>query len=167
MRHRSTPAAGFTLIELLVVLAIISILAALLVPGIIKARCHANEGVALAMIKDVTAALKARQTDVGSFPATQPGFVTSGPSGLVQVLGTPSGPGGFPYYEFNQNAVDPSTGEFIGPLNRPFYYSNATNPMGHLQRKTYSFDLWMADCDTPVGAMPEAISGQTRVSNWR
>jgi prepilin-type N-terminal cleavage/methylation domain-containing protein len=146
--------AGFTLVELLVVIAIIGILAALLLPMLAKARCHAREGTTQAMIKDVETALKAYELDFGTYPPTQSGYVTSGTNGLVNILRNP-GPRGLPYYEFRSGSVDPS-GQFVSILNFPIYYCNASQPMGRQMRRM-TFDMWTQDCEN----VPDGIN------NWK
>jgi type IV pilus assembly protein PilA len=71
--------AGFTLIELLIVVAIISIIAAFAVPGLLRSRMTANETSALASLQAINKAQMLYATSCGNG-----GFATS-----IAVLGTP------------------------------------------------------------------------------
>ena len=75
---------GFTLIELLIVVAIISIIAAIAVPGLMRARMTGNEASAITSLTTTRAAqvMYSASCGAGGFAAT------------YQILGTP--PGGNP-----------------------------------------------------------------------
>ena len=71
---------GFTLIELLIVVAIISIIAAIAVPGLLRSRMTGNEVSAIASLKATTVAEVAYSASCGNS-----GYATS-----FVVLGTPA-----------------------------------------------------------------------------
>jgi type IV pilus assembly protein PilA len=106
MKLKSRSDQGFTLIELLIVVAIISIIAAIAVPGLLSARMQANEASAIASLKNVTAA------QIGYTAACGNG----GYAASYIILGTPL-PGR------SEGFISPDLGLFATPAKSGYNYT--------------------------------------------
>ncbi len=74
MRKHRTRSAAFTLAEILVVIAIISVLAAFLLPAVMKSRLAAERGACVSQISALGLALDQFQNDFGYYPPTTNAF---------------------------------------------------------------------------------------------
>jgi general secretion pathway protein G len=114
---------GITLIELLVVLAIISLLAGLVGPAVLRQLGGAKTKTAKVQIKDLEQSLEMYKLDVGRYPSTAEGL-----EALVQKPGSADGWNG-PYLK----ADVPND-----PWNNPYYYKY---PGEHADVDIFSYGL--------------------------
>jgi general secretion pathway protein G len=102
--------SGFTLIEILVVIVVITVLATLVAPNVLRHVGSAKESTARSQIEMLGAALDAYRLDTGVYPSTQDGL-----QALMQAPPSLSGTGSWrgPYL---RKAVP------LDPWKRPYVY---------------------------------------------
>ena len=175
MGLRPRKESGFTLIELLVVIVIICLIAALLLPAILKALCSARQGTASHMISQLDQATESYQTDNAVYPSG----AGDGSKELVYAL-KQKGRKKMAYFEFQPdllnggNVVNPTWADGDPPNNIIYYRlnqkSSGSAPPGGaggggnqppVMRQS-RFDIWCAGCDYTSGV----AATQWSVNNW-
>ena len=79
MRRRNSGRAGFTLIEIMIVVAIIAVLAAAIVPNMVRGRTTANDAAAKGTLKTVSTALETYMSSNGNYPSTTTALISAAP----------------------------------------------------------------------------------------
>jgi type II secretion system protein G len=147
---------GFTLIEMLVVIVIIMILAAILIPTVMKAICQGRQATMEAMMSSLTQACKSYELDSGVYPESNGAHDSAG---LAKSLTKPSKRNSV-YYEFKESQIDRSGNivNSIHPEEDTVKYRNnvgVSDPKAKGHNK-YGVDLWCMGCDK----MPDSVN------NW-
>lgn len=79
---------GFTLVEIMIVVAIIVLLAAVSIPGLLRARMNGNEAAAIASLKTAAWAATTYRTSNSAFPANMSDLSSAVPQYVDTVLGS-------------------------------------------------------------------------------
>jgi prepilin-type N-terminal cleavage/methylation domain-containing protein len=174
MGLRSRKGSGFTLIELLVVIVIICLIAALLLPAILKALCTARAGTAAHLIDQLTQAAKSYELDNAIYPGPAKGDDSKSLTYCLSQKGAKKNR----YFDFppdmlnGGNVVNPVYSDGDAPINIIYYRLNQKQGAGAPPSgggagqppimHPSSFDMWCAGC-TYTSGDPKTLWG---LNNW-
>jgi len=138
--------AGFTLLELMIVIGIVSVLAALTVPGLLRARTTANEVSAIGSLRVTAAAQKAYAATCGEgyYASAYPMLGAAGPAGAPAFISDDLGQSPNPVKSGYAFALGPGLNASPGPndcngnATVTGYYASA-EPQGAVWTGTRAF----------------------------
>ncbi len=88
--NRGKFSKGFTLVEIMIVVAVIVLLAAVAIPGLLRSRLNANEAAAISSVKTISWAATTYRAANSAYPANLSVLSSSNPSYVDSVLGSGS-----------------------------------------------------------------------------
>ncbi|HZL70982.1 MAG TPA: prepilin-type N-terminal cleavage/methylation domain-containing protein [Planctomycetota bacterium] len=138
---------GFTLIEMLVVIVIIMILAAILIPTVMRAICQGRQASMKALISQLETACKSYETDHNVFPESNAAFDSAG---LARALSKATRKTSA-YFEFKESQIGQS-GNIVNPVYQGEDYlkyrnnQQITDPKLKGKNKS-GVDMWARGCD--------------------
>lgn len=140
--------SGFTLIEMLVVIVIIMILAALLIPTVMRAICNGRQATMEALLGQLEQACSMYKQDHNDNPPSNGAF-DSAP--LATALSKPSLRHGR-YFEFKESQIDKAGNimNSVYPEEDTVKYRNNymnTDPKAKGLHNKSGIDMWMRGCD--------------------